>query len=208
MHGTLGAGAVLLLILTTPACFPVGLTQKASTLGAGKFESGAEFRYMPSFGGAASWTARGGVSDAVDVGARVTANFTNLVESTLELQTKFQLTPRSSRGVFSIAPMVNASFNGMGGQLSFLTGVKLGPHELVFTPHFALMPFRWDGYDRVFLAHVGVGGSVGFYAQIGPHFRMMPELGIRVLPWGGSGGQGSMAPVTGEIALALLFGNS
>ncbi|MFN0062984.1 MAG: hypothetical protein ACKVPX_10760 [Myxococcaceae bacterium] len=201
--------ALLGVVSFVAGCMPhaIGRAQSASTLGKGKHEAAVDLRYQALINGFLGGSFRYGVADNVDVGVRALAAFPAYGASSLDLSTKFQFTPKDSWAVVAFEPSVNFSLPGVGSQMTVLLGAKAGKHEFVFTPHVALHPWEWTGRHNEIREYLGVGASLGFYARCSDNFRIMPEVGVRLLPFNRRNGAYDGGPVRAEFGLAFLFGN-
>jgi hypothetical protein len=217
--------AVAALALAS-GCVSIGGVQTADTLGKGNFQ----FAVEPGVWGAAAiaedvdgfllphvdFTARYGVSDTVDIGARFGS-------SLLELQSKFLLTDPSDTGkAISLAPSVAGIFvgagEGVGGyanvQIPLLIGLKTsGGSEFVLGPRIADSIFFGSGGDGGGIANIlSVGASIGYAARVGEGFRIMPEVALLVPVVGtvsANGESDAAAGFTGgllQFKVGLLFG--
>jgi len=217
--------AVAALALAS-GCVSIGGVQTADTLGKGNFQ----FAVEPGVWSAAAiaedvdgflvphvdFSARFGVSDSVDIGARFGS-------SLLELQSKFLLTSPSDTGkAISLAPSLAGIFLGAGEdvggyanvQVPLLIGLKTGGgSEFVLGPRIANTIFFGTVGDNGGIVNIlSVGASVGYAARVGNSFRIMPEVALLVPVVGAvsaNGDSDAAAGFTGGILqfkLGFLFG--
>lgn len=215
--------AVAALALAS-GCVSIGGVQTADTLGKGNFQ----FAVEPGVWGAAAiaedvdgfllphvdFTARYGVTDSVDIGARFGS-------SLLELQTKFLLTDVNDTGkAISIAPSLVGVFFGAGDDaagyanvnIPVLIGLKTsGGSELVFGPRISdIIVFGSGNGDGGAANLLSVGASIGYAARVSEGFRLMPEVAVLVPVLGtATGGGDAVAGFNGgliQFKLGLLFG--
>lgn len=167
-------------------CASVGVFQSADTLGRGRWELAAEVSSQAqastdslSLYPAVGVAARVGVSEAVDVGARLgPSGFEGLV--------KVMLTPRGGT-VVSLAPTVGGTFSAPSGlilgtaqaALPVLIGVPLSPRvQLVFAPRlhdslFVLSAGQAGGTVNTF----SLGAAVGLVVRL-RRFKLIPDVGF------------------------------
>lgn len=215
--------AVAALALAS-GCVSIGGVQTADTLGKGNFQ----FAVEPGVWGAAAiaedvdgfllphvdFTARYGVTDSVDIGARFGS-------SLLELQTKFLLTDVNDTGkAISIAPSLVGVFFGAGDDaagyanvnIPVLIGLKTsGGSELVFGPRISdIIVFGSGNGDGGAANLLSVGASIGYAARVSEGFRLMPEVAVLVPVLGtATGGGDAVAGFNGgliQFKLGMLFG--
>jgi len=208
-------------------CATMGTLQTAQTTGEGNFELAVEpslVAYTSTDGGGAGLgylniSGRYGVSDRVDIGARVGS-------SGAELMAKFSLTDPAKRdGVrIAVAPSGGGFFIGGGGgaagtfafQIPVIFDIPVGGGSaLVLAPKL---------HDWIVAAGTGDGGgvasilslgaSVGFSARLGPKFRLLPEVAALMPFAGAAGSNGSGTTSAGldvgvvglQFSVGLLFG--
>ena len=216
-------GLVLLASIFGAAC-TTGSAQTARTNGQGNFQfgvepgvvgigSGAGFGVLPSF----NIAGRYGISDAVDIGARIgTVGY--------EVQAKVMFTDPAAQDslAMSIAPQVTAiGAGGSGGGAFFfrsvvplLFGLPVGDSEFTFGPRVSpwLITGGGGGSSASGLV-LFVGGEAGFAARVGDKFWLMPHFTLDYPVVGIVGATGSGGAVSGlgggaffGGGLALLFG--
>lgn len=218
----LGAGSM--------GCMAIGSVQTAQTLGKGNYEVSIE---PGVYGAAASGSVvpfasfnvgfRVGVSDRVDLGGRVGTTLG-------EFQTKFLLTdPENENFALSLAPAIGGfgfgtSLGGVGVlniPLPVLIGFKFGQHELTLGPRlqnmFIFGSAGAGSTEASASAYVLMAGtSVGFGAQLGERFRLLPEIAIAGPIYSSSsasasgGGQSSSTSSSGfvtDVGGILFMGN-
>lgn len=173
-------------VLALSGCATVGVFQAPQTLGKGRWQVAAELgsqaqaatdaiALYPVFG----VTGRYGVSETVDVGAR-------LGPSGLELQGKVMLTPRTGT-VVSLAPSVGGTFAVPSGlvlgsaqaAIPVLIGVPLGPRaQLIFAPrvHDTLLVL-FAGQAGATVNTVSLGGAIGVAIPI-KRLQLIPDVGF------------------------------
>jgi hypothetical protein len=200
-------------------CVSLSGIERAETLGLGRSEiafSGAATGGVPTGGnGGAQFyprfdlAARTGVADNVNLGGQfgtiiANSNGTNVLGLDVQVGLKAMLTDRNAPFVISLAPSTGAAFvaGGVTAQafewnatLPLLMGVRLGPHELVFGPRLANVLEVATGNGGGTVEIFGIGGSLGFAAQLTPNFGIMPEVAFNV-------------PVTGQINAGSLGSGS
>jgi hypothetical protein len=195
----------LLAFGVTGCLSAAGMVQTAQTVGKGGYEVSLDPGVNGYFTVPAAYPMfhvafRYGVTDRVDLGARLGNSFA-------ELQTKFLLTdPANETIAVSLAPAAGAlftlGFNGANIFLPLLIGFKFGPHELTLGPRlqnsFIFAPdLSADSRFNSF----GTGLSIGFAAQVSEKFRILPEFSIlKPLAVTPLGGQGSLdgSPIVAE----------
>lgn len=205
----------MLLTLGLLACATIGTLQRAQTAGEDQLQvalepglygvqEGGETGLLP-YGNVA---ARYGVTDALDVGARV--GF-----SGAELQAKWRITPADAPVVVAVAPNAGGLFLGeanlVTAQVPVLVEVPLGAHALVLGPK-AWMLSAGAGDSRASL--LALGGSVGLALRLGPSFVLLPEYaavrpvyGAYADVFGESGGDSLDTAAAGtHLSLSMLFG--
>ncbi len=209
---------VMFAAIFAAAC-TTGSAQTARTNGAGNFQFGIE---PGVFGAAAANSAGGGigmvpsfnlagrygVSDAVDIGARIGS-------VGYEVQAKIMFTDPSDQQsiAMSIAPQVTAiGAGGSGGgafffrsAIPFLIGLPVGKSEFTFgprvSPWFITAGGGGSGASGFILM---VGGEVGFAGRVADKFWLMPHLALDYPLVGAAGGGGS--GVSGSIGGGVIFG--
>lgn len=187
------AGLAMMLGIGSTGCMAIGAVQTAQTLGKGNYEVSIEPGvYGAAVGGSntpffnANVAFRFGITDRVDLGGRVGTTLA-------EFQTKFLLSdPDNENFALSLAPSVGGFAIGTGvgsvGLLSIpvpvLIGFKFGDHELTLGPRIQNVIF-FASADAGGSANASAGayvlmagGSVGFAAQLGDRFRLLPEIAI------------------------------
>ncbi|MEN9785126.1 MAG: hypothetical protein RLZZ299_390 [Pseudomonadota bacterium] len=205
----------MLFTLALVGCATVGTLQRAQTAGEDQLQVAIE----PGLYGAqqdgevgllpyGNVAARYGVTDALDVGARV--GF-----SGAELQAKWRVTPSDSPVIVAVAPNAGGLFLGeanlVTAQVPVIVEVPVGQHALVLGPK-AWMVSTGAGDARASM--LALGGSVGVALRLGPSFVVVPEYaavrpvyGAYADVFGESGGdtvETSFA-VT-HLSLSMLFG--
>jgi hypothetical protein len=73
-------------------------------------------------------------------------------------------------------------------------GLRLGPHELVFGPRLVNVLWVATGQGGGTVEIFGIGGSVGFAAQLTPGFCLLPEVAFNV-------------PLTGQVSSSVGGGS-
>ncbi len=204
--------SALVLLVTASGCITVGSAQPASTLGRGNFVGGVEgslwsvvvpdqrtatalgvstLNVLPSVSG----VLRVGVSDRVDLGARIGLNG-------LELQSKFMFTEPGAKLIVSLAPQLQGFYfpsinDGMGtstnqfGMLSIplpvLVGIRLGAHELVFgvrqVNQIVIYKESFANAQNYVAYSMLFGASAGIALRFGTSFMMIPEIAAQVPVW-------------------------
>ena len=205
MFSILGAALAGLI-----GCATVGTVQTAETLGAGAYEvalepsvagagSGGEASYWPSVG----VSGRYGVTDGVDVGARVSA-------SGLALGGRFALRGPEDGVTVVLAPSVGGRPLVGYGELSLplLVGVPMrGGDQLVLGPK--LYSTWWAGDRSLDIEGFGMlwgGGTVGYAARVVPGLRLLPELGLALPIAGGEELYGAIEgpPLMAQFSVGVL----
>lgn len=204
--------SALVVLLACSGCITVGSAQPASTLGKGNVVGGVEgslwsvvvpdqrtatalgvstFNVLPSVSG----VLRVGVSDRVDLGARIGLNG-------LELQSKFMFTEPGANLIVSLAPQLQGFYfpsitDGMGsstnqfGMLSVplpvLVGIRLGAHELVFgvrqVNQLVIYKENFANAQNYVAYSMLFGASAGIALRFGTSFMMIPEIAAQVPVW-------------------------
>lgn len=158
---------------------------------------------------------RYGVSDTVDIGARVGS-------SLIEVQSKFLLTDvEDPAKAISLAPALSGILAGGGDAAGGYTTVTLpvligfktsGGSELVLGPRLTDTFFFSAGEGGGVANILSAGASIGYAARIGKGFRLMPEVAVLV-PLVGTLASASDSDVTAgfsggifQIKLGFLFG--
>jgi hypothetical protein len=204
------------LCLAVTGCMSFNSMQTARTMGKGKFEVELEPSVVADtrggVGAQGNVSARGGVSDGIDIGGR-------LGMAGVQIEPKFSLTSPSSHFFhLSLAPSLTYNFFTNGGphsqltpapsevapvgepfnlQLPLLIGFETGGgSEIVLSPRVA-MPFAANGVALF------AGGSIGYRIQIGKVFRLHPEVGV-LFPVAGA--QRDFPPVI-QGGLGFALGN-
>lgn len=199
-------------------CAPATV-QMARTSGKGTFELGLEPGVQASYVEeeltavpTANLAARYGVSDKLDLGARVGTGL-------YELQLKYMFTDPAATDemAISIAPagtLLAGGLPGVGGlywsgRLPVLFGIPMGDgSELTFGPvGSALLLTAGAGSSRA-LALVGtVGGQVGYAARVADNLWLVPQLdfGVPVLAAAGARGNAT-AEVSAGYAVGFQLG--
>lgn len=180
-------------------CASLGGVQRADTLGKGNYQVGIEPGAaalvvpgtQPLMFPVVDVSARFGVTDGIDLGARVGTG------TGLEVQGKFLLTkPGDPNLAVSFAPTFGGFAIGVGGaavallglNLPVLVGIKLGEHELILGPRLYSWYFGGGGGGQSAGGLVLMPGmSVGFAAQLSDSFALIPELSF-VVPVGAAAG--------------------
>ncbi len=203
--------------------------QRAETLGQGNFEIAIEpgvvgvagtsvddvgvgGGFLPSF----NLAARFGVSDRVDLGARLGSGFA-------EFQMKFMLTDPSADTKISLAPYVTPAVFGGGGaaagflraKVPLLIGFAAGANnQVVLGPSIGTWAFLAGGGGAAAGgAAIYPGMSIGYSAQVGDSVRLHPEIGVDIPLVGVGGGGGFVDGAVGfggvlyTVALGVQFGN-
>lgn len=183
------ASLTVLFLATLTGCPMIGSVETAQTNGEGNFQFAVEPNvwgsageggtiFLPGF----NIAGRYGVSDRVDIGARI--------GSTLgEITAKVMFTDPEADGVrFALAPAVSGIAAGGGGaaagffnfKVPLLIGIPVGEYS-----EFTLGPRLHDmiilgggGGDSAVLNVVFVGTSVGIAAALSPKVRILPELAV------------------------------
>ena len=120
---------------------------------------------------------RYGLNQRIDLGVRAGSGG-------IGLGSRILLTsPEGSAATLSLGPSVAMGQLGIKSYqtnviLPLLMGVNLGQHELYVAPHLQTWIFFETGPEEAkgALAMVGPGGSLGMALQMGPRFRLMPEV--------------------------------
>ncbi len=206
MTNTIRRGGVALSLLVASSCLSIGGVQRADTMGRGNYqfttEPGVHLALPPAgtqtifgpvsflLGPMIDFGARYGVSDGVDLGARIGT-------TGLDVNAKFLLTkPDDLNLAVSLNPTVGGFFFGLAnaafayGTINFpvLIGFKFGHHELVLGPRL-MAQFLLAGASS---ASAGAfvltpGATVGFAISFQDIFTLLPEIGLAVPLIGGTG---------------------
>lgn len=200
-----------------------GSVQTARTNGQGNFQFGVEpgvvgfaggggVGFVPSF----NIAGRYGVSDRVDIGARIGS-------IGYEIQTKFAFTDPSDLEALAVAlaPSFTAiGFGGTGGgffllasRIPLLFGIPVGDSELTVGPRISPAFFAGGaGGTNAGGFALSAGGEVGFAARLGDTFWLLPHAKVDVpvvaaaAGGGESGAVGGFGGVTFGAGVGLLFG--
>jgi hypothetical protein len=197
----------------------IGAVQTAQTVGQGGYEVSIE---PGAYGAAAAGqntttfssnvAFRFGITDRFDIGGRVGTTLG-------ELQTKILLSDPDNDGfALSLAPAIggfgfgvgDASFGVLNIPIPVLIGFKFGPHELTLGPRIQNMVVFGSASAGGNSASTSVyvlmaGGSVGFAAQLGERFRLLPEIAIAA-PIFGSASASANGSSTGSSGLVTQVG--
>ncbi len=185
--------------LGATGCAATGMVQTAQTVGKGGYEVSIDpgvngVLGLPFAGPAFHAAFRYGVTDRIDIGARVGTTLA-------ELQAKFLFTdPANETIAVSIVPAAGVLLipgsgfvSGVNIPIPVLIGFKFGAHELTLGPRFQnSIYFDPTGTVDGSFYSLGAGLSLGFAAQATESFRILPEFSV-VTPIviGGSDGQGN-----------------
>lgn len=214
------AGLAMALGIGSTGCMAIGAVQTAQTLGEGNYEVSIEPGvYGAAVAGEGSQAFslnvgfRFGVTDRFDIGGRVGTTLG-------EVQTKILLSdPENENFALSIAPAIGGFGFGTGvgsvGVLNIpvpvLIGFKFGRHELTLGPRIQnLVLFGSAGAGNsnadASLYVLMAGGSVGFAAQLGERFRLLPELAVAAPIYGSASASATGAGSTSDSGLVTSVG--
>ena len=217
-------GLVLIAALAISSGCATSAFQTARTNGEGNFQFGVEPGIIGVTGGgfglfAPSFNLAGryGVSDSVDIGARIgTMGY--------EVQTKFALNDHSQHDALALALAPGFTAIGFGGggagffyltsRIPLLIGIPVGDSEFTLGPRLSpvfIAAGAGGGAAGGFGLSAGV--SAGFAARVGEKFWVMPEAALDVPIFGAVAAGGDSAAVGGfgdiltfNAGVALLFG--
>lgn len=176
----------LLLAFSAWGCSATGMVQTAQTLGKGAWEASIEPGIIgaiqfPPPGPVLNAALRYGVSDRVDIGAR-------LGTSRFEFQSKFLLTaPENPSLAVALAPSFGLAldFAGLGFipmvqlPVPLLIGLKFGQNELTIGPRLVNTLFFGPEEPETGAVYVlSAATSLGFAAQVTDTFRILPEFSL------------------------------
>ncbi len=219
-------GLAMALGIGSTGCMAIGAVQTAQTLGEGNYEVAIEPGAYGVAAGGENYTTfsmnvgfRFGVTDRFDIGGRVGTTLG-------EVQTKFLLSdPDNDSFALSIAPAIGGFGFGTGvgsvGVLNIpvpvLIGFKFGDHELTLGPRIQNLILFGSASAGSTDASAGVyvlmaGGSVGFAAQLGSRFRLLPEIAVAAPIFGSASGSAggassSSSGLVTEVGGLLYMGN-
>jgi len=219
----------MVLTGTMAGCATANSYQTASTIGDGNFQFVVEpsllgFTVDEGTGstGIVDISGRFGVSDNMEIGGR-------LGSSGVELMSKYQFTEPGSDGpIVSIAPSIGGFAAGIGGtgagllnvEIPVLIGLPVGESsELVLGPKIV------DTYLLATVEGVSananilwVGSTIGYAAQVGERFKLLPEVGVIYPVYGSaSASDGSETAsesgsigggVSWQAGMGLMFGQT
>ena len=217
-------GLFLIIVLAISSGCATSAYQTARTNGAGNFQFGVEPGIVGVngggiglFGPSFNIAGRYGVSDGVDIGAR-------LGTMGYEIQTKFALNDHSQHDALAMALAPSFTAFGFGGggagffllaaRIPFLIGIPVGDSEFTLGPRIS-PTLVTGGAGGESAGGFGVSGglSAGFAARVGDKFWVMPEAAIDVPFFGAvaAGGETASGSGFGDIitynaGVALLFG--
>jgi hypothetical protein len=211
-------------------CASLTSIQRAETLGLGRSEVGLAASGtggVPTGGNGSAQVyprfdlvGRTGVTDSVNLGGQfgtiiASSNGTTVLGLDVQAEAKTQLNDRNSPVAISLAPSVGAAFVAGGvtaqafefnASLPLLIGVKLGDHELIFGPRVINVLEVATGQGGGTVDLFGVGGSVGFAAQLTPNFNIIPEVAFNVPVVGNVNSVGTSQTTTNFSGFFLTFG--
>lgn len=205
-------------------CASIGALQPAQTVGKHRFQVGIESSEQaivskdtliayPMTGLAVRY----GVAESIDVGVRIGP-------SGLESQTKFELTPKHSRFIVSLAPLLGGTlsftdsvlFFGANAALPVLFGVMVSDRvQLIFSArvHDALTHIS-IGHTPFYENTFGLGGSAGVGIRVW-RLWLIPEFGVlqpllitAVRNDGLSGTQSRAAKTTLQFTFSVTWDNA
>jgi hypothetical protein len=195
-------------------CNAAGMVQTAQTLGKGGWEVSVDPGVngvfgLPVAGPIIHGAFRYGVTDKVDLGLRVGSNIA-------EFQSKFLLTePENPTIAVSLAPAIGAYyeplsfglFSSLNVPVPVLIGFKFGQHELTLGPRLQNNVYFFPITDGGRFYVLSAGLSLGFAAQLGETFRMLPELSVLtpLMISGSDGNGGTESTPLGVGAFSFSF---
>lgn len=211
---------VLVVGLSALSACSVSAGQTARTAGRGNLQVGVEAGVLGVLDDdgdhvvlpASDFALRYGVTDRVDIGGRAGS-------SSLELQTKFQLT--GDDGVIvSPAPSVQVVFVslgvlGGGGYVAVpipvLVEVPIGESALVLGPRLEpALSFYREGGETDRGVTLSGGGSVGYAVRVTDRIQLFPEVGVKapILAAGGWTVDGGGLDLLWSARVNLLVGRT